>query len=204
MSTPNTPGAGRGRAPQQPPRSASARPATPPRTGQKAPQQARQAQQQRPATRPSGQPATPGQQARPAAQQGKGQAGLVRPAPKAKVRKARLLVSKVDVWSVLKMAFLLSVALGVVTVVAGVLLWTIFDVAGVFTRINDLVAEVLPNQQQVFDVKNYVSVSQVTSFAVIIAVVNVVLLSALSMVAAFIYNLASGLVGGISVTLTDD
>lgn len=201
MSTPNTPGAGRGRAPQQQPRTASARPATPPRTGQqKAPQQARQAQQQRPATRPAG---AQGQQPK-GAQQAKGQAGLVRPAPKAKVRKARLLVSKVDVWSVLKMAFLLSVALGVITVVAGVLLWTIFDVSGVFTRINDLVSEVLPNQQQVFDVKNYVSVSQVTSFAVIIAVVNVVLLSALSMVGAFIYNLASGLVGGISVTLTDD
>lgn len=200
MSTPNTPGAGRGRAPQQQPRTASARPATPPRTAQKSPQQARQAQQARPATRPAGQPAQPPKQA----QQAKGQAGLVRPAPKAKVRKARLLVSKVEVFSVLKMAFLLSVALGVITVVAGVLLWTIFDVAGVFTRINELVAEVLPNQQQVFDVKNYVSVSQVTSFAVIIAVVNVVLLSALSIVGAFIYNLASGLVGGISVTLTDD
>jgi len=128
----------------------------------------------------------------------------VRPAPKAKVRKARLLVSKVDVWSVLKLAFLLSVALGIITVIAGVLLWMIFDVAGVFDRINDLVANVLPNQQSPFNIKDYVSMGQVTSFAVIIAVVNVVLLSALSMVGAFIYNLAAGLVGGISVTLTDD
>jgi len=129
----------------------------------------------------------------------------VRPAPKAKVRKARLLVSKVDVWSVLKLAFLLSVALGIITVVAAVVLWMIFDVAGVFDQIDSLVGNVLGGGSAApFSVKDYLSMGQVTSFAVIIAVVNVVLLSALSMVGAFIYNLASGLVGGVSVTLTDD
>lgn len=202
MSTPTPKGSGR---PAQ-----SGKPANPPRSGaQPARPAAKQgaSTQQRPAAqrpasgaqRPAGAQRAAGAQ-RPGAQR----PGLVRPAPKAKVRKARLLVSKVDVWSVLKLAFLLSVALGIITVIAGVLLWMIFDVAGVFDRINDLVANVLPNQQSPFNIKDYVSMGQVTSFAVIIAVVNVVLLSALSMVGAFIYNLAAGLVGGISVTLTDD
>lgn len=203
MSTPNGSGAS-GRKPQAQPAGA--------RSGQQRPAQARPAGAagQRPtAPRPasaSGRPAAAGQRPTGAAgKPGRGvQPGLVRPAPKAKVRKARLLVSKVDVWSVLKLAFLLSVALGVITVVAGILLWTIFDVSGVFSRINELVANVLPNQQSPFDVKDYVSMGQVTSLAVIVAVVNVVLLSALSMVAAFIYNLAAGLVGGVSLTLTDD
>lgn len=203
MSTPNTPG-GRAPRPQQQ-RTATARPAQAPRTAQPSQGAARQAQPGRtaqPVARPAsaaakGAPARPGQ--RPAQQ------GLVRPAPKAKVRKARLLVSKVDVWSVLKLAFLLSVALGIITVVAAVLLWLVFDVAGVFNQINSLVATVLGSTSgTAFDVKTYLSMGQVTSFAVIIAVVNVVLLSALSMVSAFIYNLASGLVGGVSVTLTDD
>ncbi len=202
MSTPNTPG-GRAPRPQQP-RTATARPAQAPRTAQPtqgAPRQAQPGRTAQPVARPAaagakGAPARPGQ--RPAQQ------GLVRPAPKAKVRKARLLVSKVDVWSVLKLAFLLSVALGIITVVAAVLLWLVFDVAGVFNQINSLVATVLGNTGTAFDVKSYLSMGQVTSFAVIIAVVNVVLLSALSMIAAFIYNLASGLVGGVSVTLTDD
>lgn len=203
MSTPNTPG-GRAPRPQQQ-RTATARPAQAPRTAQPAQGAARQAQPGRtaqPVARPASAaakeaPARPGQ--RPAQQ------GLVRPAPKAKVRKARLLVSKVDVWSVLKLAFLLSVALGIITVVAAVLLWLVFDVAGVFNQINSLVATVLGSTSgTAFDVKTYLSMGQVTSFAVIIAVVNVVLLSALSMVSAFIYNLASGLVGGVSVTLTDD
>ncbi|RII42335.1 hypothetical protein DWB68_08065 [Galactobacter valiniphilus] len=213
MSTPNTPG-GRAPRPQQP-RTATARPAQAPRSAQPtqgAPRQAQPGRTAQPVARPAaagakaapvkgaptkGAPARPGQ--RPAQQ------GLVRPAPKAKVRKARLLVSKVDVWSVLKLAFLLSVALGIITVVAAVLLWLVFDVAGVFNQINSLVATVLGSTTgTAFDVKSYLSMGQVTSFAVIIAVVNVVLLSALSMISAFIYNLASGLVGGVSVTLTDD
>lgn len=190
MSTPKPQGAGNAKAAQ------AGRPANPPRTGAQPGRPAQQRPQQRPSAGGQQRPQRPAG-ARP-------QQGLVRPAPKAKVRKARLLVSKVDIWSVLKLAFLLSVALGIITVIAGVLLWMIFDVAGVFDRINELVANVLPNQQQAFDIKDYVSMGQVTSFAVIIAVVNVVLLSALSMVGAFIYNLAAGLVGGVSVTLTDD
>lgn len=127
---------------------------------------------------------------------------LVRPAPKAKVRKARLMVSKVDIWSVLKLAFLLSVALGVVTVVATVVLWAIFDVAGVLDQINNFLGTIMGEGKK-FDVKDYVSMGNVTSFSVIIAVVNVILLTVLSMVAAVIYNLSASLVGGITVTLTD-
>ena len=55
-----------------------------------------------------------------------------------------------------------------------------------------------------FDLTKIASLGQVASFATIIAVVNVVLLTALSMLAAVLYNLASTLVGGIGVTLTDD
>lgn len=132
------------------------------------------------------------------------QQGLVRPAPKAKVRKARLLVSKVDPWSVLKMAFLLSVALGIVTVVGAVVLWTVMDLTGIFDQVNDLLAQVLGSEGGSFTVQQLISLGQVASFATIIAVVNVVLLTALSMLAAVLYNISSTLVGGIGVTLTDD
>lgn len=130
--------------------------------------------------------------------------GLVRPAPKAKQRRARLLVSKVDPWSVLKMAFLLSVALGIVTVVASIVLWMVLDVTGIFDKINGLLGQVAGSESGGFDLKKVASLGQVASFATIIAVVNVVLLTALSMLTAVLYNIASALVGGIGVTLTDD
>jgi hypothetical protein len=128
----------------------------------------------------------------------------VRPAPKAKQRRARLLVSKVDPWSVLKMAFLLSVALGIVTVVASIVLWMVLDVTGIFDKINGLLGQVAGSESGGFDLKKVASLGQVASFATIIAVVNVVLLTALSMLGAVLYNIASALVGGVGVTLTDD
>lgn len=143
-------------------------------------------------------PVTPGQ--RP----GQGTAGLIKPAPKAKVRRARLLVSKVDPWSVLKMAFLLSVALGIVTVVAAIVLWTVLDLTGIFDQVDGLLGTLAGSEGGGFELKKVASLGQVASFATIIAVINVVLLTALSMLSAVLYNISATLVGGIGVTLTDD
>lgn len=150
----------------------------------------------RPAQRPAsadGQAGRPGQQP-----------GLVKPAPKAKARKARLLVSKVDPWSVLKMSFLLSVALGIVTVVASFVIWTVLDLTGIFDGVNKLLREIAGSENGGFDLRQFASLPQVLSFATIISVVNVVLLTALAMLSAVLYNISSTLVGGIGVTLTDD
>jgi len=129
---------------------------------------------------------------------------LVKPAPKAKARRARLLVSKVEPWSVLKMAFLLSVALGIVTVVAAIVLWTVLDLTGIFDQVDSLLGTLAGSEGGGFELKKVASLGQVASFATIIAVINVVLLTALSMLSAVLYNIAATLVGGIGVTLTDD
>lgn len=130
---------------------------------------------------------------------------LVKPAPKAKARRARLLVSKVEPWSVLKMAFLLSVALGIITVVAAIVLWSVLDVMGLFDKINSLISDIQGSEGgSAFDLMKYASLGQVASYATIVAVINVVLLTALSMLSAVLYNISATLVGGIGVTLTDD
>ena len=159
---------------------------------------------QRPA--PQGQrPAAQGQRpVAPGQRPGQGTAGLIKPAPKAKVRRARLLVSKVDPWSVLKMAFLLSVALGIVTVGAAIVLWTVLDLTGIFDQVDGLLGTLAGSEGGGFELKKVASLGQVASFATIIAVINVVLLTALSMLSAVLYNISATLVGGIGVTLTDD
>jgi hypothetical protein len=187
--------------PQQSPAGASGFP------GQAAPRQVPGQPPAAPGQRPvQGQrPQAPGQRP-PAPGQRPGQTapGLVKPAPKAKVRRARLLVSKVDPWSVLKMAFLLSVALGIVTVVAAIVLWTVLDLTGIFDQVDSLLGTLAGSEGGGFELKKIASLGQVASFATIIAVVNVVLLTALSMLSAVLYNISATLVGGIGVTLTDD
>ncbi|HEY3575929.1 MAG TPA: DUF3566 domain-containing protein [Arthrobacter sp.] len=186
--------------PQQSPSTPSGLPGQRPAgAGQRPAPAGQRPQGQRPAA-PAQRPAAPGQ--RPQAAQGA--PGLVKPAPKAKVRRARLLVSKVDPWSVLKMAFLLSVALGIVTVVAAIVLWTVLDLTGIFDQVDSLLGTLAGSEGGGFELKKVASLGQVASFATIIAVVNVVLLTALSMLSAVLYNISATLVGGIGVTLTDD
>jgi hypothetical protein len=186
--------------PQQSPATPSGLPGQRPAgAGQRPAPAGQRPQGQRPAA-PAQRPAAPGQ--RPHAAQGA--PGLVKPAPKAKVRRARLLVSKVDPWSVLKMAFLLSVALGIVTVVAAIVLWTVLDLTGIFDQVDSLLGTLAGSEGGGFELKKVASLGQVASFATIIAVVNVVLLTALSMLSAVLYNISATLVGGIGVTLTDD
>ena len=55
-----------------------------------------------------------------------------------------------------------------------------------------------------FDLLTIVSLGQVASFSTIVAVVNVLLLTTLSVLSALLYNISATLVGGIGVTLTDD
>ena len=186
--------------PQQSPSTPSGLPGQRPAdAGQRPAPAGQRPQGQRPAA-PAQRPAAPGQ--RP--QAAPGAPGLVKPAPKAKVRRARLLVSKVDPWSVLKMAFLLSVALGIVTVVAAIVLWTVLDLTGIFDQVDSLLGSLAGSEGGGFELKKVASLGQVASFATIIAVVNVVLLTALSMLSAVLYNISATLVGGIGVTLTDD
>jgi hypothetical protein len=119
------------------------------------------------------------------------------------VRRARLVVSKVDTWSVLKLAFLLSVALGIITVVAAVVLWIVLDLTGLFDGINELLG-MLGGAGGALNIKDFLSLGQIAIFATIVSVVNVILLTALSVLAALLYNIAAALVGGIGLTLTDD
>ncbi|MCW2766874.1 MAG: hypothetical protein JWO11_2833 [Nocardioides sp.] len=120
-------------------------------------------------------------------------------------RRARLRLTRVDPWSVMKTAFLLAIALGVVTVVSVVMVWSVLDAAGVWTSINDTVQNIVGGQEAAsFDVRNYVGMSRVLGFTMVVAVIDVVLLTAIATLGAFLYNMAAALLGGIEVTLAED
>ncbi|MCW2795623.1 DUF3566 domain-containing protein [Nocardioides sp.] len=120
-------------------------------------------------------------------------------------RRARLRLTRVDPWSVMKTAFLLSIAFGIVTIVSVLMVWTVLDAAGVWTSINNTVRDVVGGQEAGnFDVTNYVGTSRVLGFTMVVAVIDVVLLTAIATLGAFLYNMAAALLGGIEVTLAED
>ncbi|MFC9154299.1 DUF3566 domain-containing protein [Streptomyces bauhiniae] len=122
-----------------------------------------------------------------------------------RTRKARLRVAKADPWSVMKVSFLLSIALGVCTIVASAVLWMVLDAMGVFSTVGGTISEATGATEATgFDLQAYLSLPHVLMFATIIAVIDVVLATALATLGAFIYNLSAGFVGGVELTLAED
>jgi hypothetical protein len=138
------------------------------------------------------------------------QGGVRKPRPAAartapRTRSARLRIAKADPWSVMKVSFLFSIALGVCTVVAVSVLWMVLDALGVFSTVGNTITEATGSGQQTgFDLQSFLSLSHVVEFTAVIAVIDVVLLTALATLGSFLYNLTSGFVGGIELTLAED
>ena len=120
-------------------------------------------------------------------------------------RRARLRLVHLDPWSVMKTAFLLSIAFGIVSVVSVGLVWSVLGAAGVWDSINSTVTDVLGSESSTpFDIEDYVGTSRVLGFTMIVAVVDVILITAIATLGAFLYNLAAALLGGVEVTLAED
>jgi hypothetical protein len=145
-----------------------------------------------------GQPATAGT---PGGSPATGSSSAVRPAA---ARRVKLTVSRVDPWSVMKMSFLLSVAVGIAGVVLMAVLWLILSGMGVFSDVNRTVDSILGSSGSKFDLMDYIGFGRVVSLSIVIGVIDVILLTAISTLGAFLYNVCSSLVGGLQLTLTDD
>jgi hypothetical protein len=109
-----------------------------------------------------------------------------------------LFVKRIDPWSVMKFSFAVSFVLFFVLVVATSVLYLALDQMHVFSSVNKAIAQVVGADSNV----------KVTAGAVIgasgaVGLVMVVLITALSTLGAFIYNVCADLVGGIEVTLSE-
>lgn len=128
----------------------------------------------------------------------------VRPRPQ-RTRKARLRMTYVDPWSVMKTAFLLSIALAIVIVVAVAVVMSVLNAAGVWESIDRTVGEVIGSEASGgFKVEDYLGTRRVLGFTMVVAAADVVLLTVIATLGAFVYNLAAALLGGIEVVFAED
>ncbi|MEI7056391.1 DUF3566 domain-containing protein [Nocardioides sp. CCNWLW239] len=133
-----------------------------------------------------------------------GPAGAERAAAGGSARRARLSLSRIDPWSVMKMAFLLSIALSVVVIVAVFVIWSVLGAAGVWDAINQAVQDVVGDSSAGWNVQDYLGLARVMGFTMVVSVVNIVLMTAVATLAAFLYNMAAALLGGVEVELTEN
>jgi hypothetical protein len=116
-------------------------------------------------------------------------------------RRASLQVKRVDPWSVLKLALVLSVALFFVWLVAIGVLYGVLNGMGVWDKINNTAQDLLSGSEQAGD--PLISAGRVFGVAAIIGAVNIVLFTALATVSAFVYNVSADLAGGLELTLSE-
>jgi Transmembrane domain of unknown function (DUF3566) len=115
--------------------------------------------------------------------------------------RASMQIRRIDPWSTLKVSLLLSVSLFFVWMIAVAFLYLVLGGMGVWSKLNSNVGDLLNNTSG--SSGELVSSGTIFGGAVLIGLVNIVLLTAMATIAAFVYNLTTDLVGGIEVTLAD-
>ena len=112
-------------------------------------------------------------------------------------KQVRLKLVYLDFWSVVKLAFLVWVCLGIVLVVATVLIWIVLFSTGVFGKLDSAFQDILSDPN--FTIAGNFGLGQVGLFALVVAILNVVVGTVLAAIASLLYNLSVRFTGGLLV-----
>jgi hypothetical protein len=116
-------------------------------------------------------------------------------------KQVRLRLVYIDFWSAVKLSFLVAVCLAVITIVATFLIWTVLNSTDIFNQLNSLVRDIAGTGG---DLSAILSLGNVMGFAVVSALLNLVVTTALGAIIAVLYNLSVKITGGILVGFTNN
>ena len=102
----------------------------------------------------------------------------------------------------LKLAFVLSVALLFVWLVAVGVLYGVLDGMGVWDKLNSDYNS-FAQSSTAAGASALITVQRVFGVAAIIGAINIVLFTALATVGSFVYNVSADLAGGLEITLAE-
>ena len=101
----------------------------------------------------------------------------------------------------MKLSFLIAVCLAVVSIVATFLIWTVLNSTDIFNKLNELVQDIAGTGG---DLSAILSLGNVMGFAIVAALLNLVVTTALGAILAVLYNLSVKITGGILVGFTNN
>lgn len=157
-----------------------------------------------PMPKPSVQRRSPAEPSRPAASAPVSSAATSRiqvaNRPRGPVR-ASMQIRRIDPWSALKVSALLSGALFFIWMIAVAFLYLVLGAMGVWAKLNSNVGDLLTSGSGAGG--DLVSAGSIFGGAALVGLVNIVLLTAMATIGAYIYNLSTDIVGGVEVTLAD-
>lgn len=112
-------------------------------------------------------------------------------------RRSRLIIRRVDPWTILKFSILLYLSMYFVLLVAGIVLWTVASATGVRGNVEGFVGELIASDHFKFEA------GQILKSSVIGGAVLVVVGSLANVLMSVLFNLISDVAGGIGISVEE-
>ncbi|GAA1440399.1 DUF3566 domain-containing protein [Leifsonia poae] len=103
----------------------------------------------------------------------------------------------IDFWSSLKLSFLVSLCVAAVTILVALLGWSVLDKTGIITSARVLFTDI--GGDRATDLFAGLTFQGVLSFTLVVALLELIVVTALGAVFAALFNLASRVTGGARV-----
>lgn len=116
-------------------------------------------------------------------------------------KQVRLKLVYVDFWSALKLSFLIAIAVAIITVVFFFLVFTVLEATGVFDQVSSLYKEVTGAKA---GLESILGLGRIMGFALVVAILNLVVVTVLGALGAALYNLSVKVTGGLLVGFTNN
>lgn len=120
----------------------------------------------------------------------------------ASAKQVRLKLVYIDFWSTVKLSFLAGICLAIIAIVGTFLIWTVLDRTGIFDQVNSLVKDI--SGASGGDLRAVLGLGQMMGFSLIVAILDIVVVTALGAVFALLYNLSVKITGGLLVGFTNN
>ena len=124
------------------------------------------------------------------------------PKGKPKNRRATMRLVYIDFWSALKMSFLVSIIVAAITVVLSLIVWSLMERFGVVASASAFLEDIAGAQGA--NLVAGLTFPNVMTFTLVVALLEVIVVSALGAIFAALFNLAVHVVGGWKVTFGSD
>lgn len=112
-------------------------------------------------------------------------------------RRSRLIIRKVDPWTILKFSALILLSAYFVILVAGMILWSVATATGVRGNVESFIGELIASDDFTF------KAGQILRSSAYGGAVLVVLGSLVNVLLAVLFNLISDVVGGIGISVEE-
>ena len=121
---------------------------------------------------------------------------------KGPAKQVRLRLVYIDFWSAVKLSFLVGLCLAIISIVGSFLIWIVLDQTGIFDNLNSLFKDISGTSGS--DLKSILSLGTVMGFSIVVAILNLVVTTALGAVCSLLYNLSVKITGGLLIGFTNN